>query len=413
VIQLHPDLQRVVVVTGASAYDHSYEEPARAQFRAFEDRLQFTYLTGLPMPELLLQVSALPPDTVIYHLHVSEDGDGARFQPYDVLDQLAARANRPIYHFSALGLGRGIVGGRMLDLEAVWKATADLALRLLKGESPDSIPVREIDGTTLSYDWRELRRWGISEARLPAGSIVRFRSPSFWELYRGRIIITISVIASQTTLIIALLVQRRRKRQAEMQAQRDRLELAHASRLTTAGELTASIAHELNQPLGAILRNAEAAEMMLQTNSPDLEELRAIVSDIRADDQRAGQVIDRLRGLLKRHRVESQPLGIHSFVEEVTALVRADAASRRVQLETEAPAGLPLVNGDRVHLQQVLLNLILNGMDALSGVTAHQRCVKVRAKVDGERMMELSVSDNGHGILEVIRRVVANSGTKP
>jgi C4-dicarboxylate-specific signal transduction histidine kinase len=171
-----------------------------------------------------------------------------------------------------------------------------------------------------------------------------------------------------------------------------RTELAHASRLATVGELTASITHEINQPLGAILRNAETAELLLQSASPDLGELRAIVADIRADNHRAGEVIDRLRSLLKRHRLETKTLAIANLVDDVIALLRFDAIARRVRLETPTPGELPSVRGDRVHLQQVLLNLILNGMDAVKDAADEHRWVMIRARVDGDGMIELAVA---------------------
>ena len=175
-------------------------------------------------------------------------------------------------------------------------------------------------------------------------------------------------------------------------------ELAHLSRLSTVGELTTSLAHELNQPLGAILRNAEAAELHLQADEPDLEELRAIVADIRQDDERAGQVIQRLRRLLKRHKVELAPLSLGPLVTEVVGLVRSSAVDRRIRLETDLPADLPRVCGDRVHLQQVLLNLILNGMDAIDRTPREDRRVAIRARPAGDGTVEVAVSDSGGGV---------------
>src|SRR6185295_5439792 len=136
-------------------------------------------------------------------------------------------------------------------------------------------------------------------------------------------------------------------------------------RISMMGQLASALAHELNQPLGAILRNAEAAELFMKNETPDLEEIRAILADIRADDQRAGNVIDRMRALLKGHDLDTRMLDVAELVDSVADLARSDAATRHVKLEVEVPVDLPLVRGDRVHLQQVLLNLILNGMDAV------------------------------------------------
>jgi two-component system, LuxR family, sensor kinase FixL len=188
------------------------------------------------------------------------------------------------------------------------------------------------------------------------------------------------------------------RKQAELEIVQQRNELAHVGRVSTMGQLASTLAHELNQPLGAILRNAEAAELFLQGDSPDLEEVRAILADIRKDDQRAGEVIDRMRALLKRRGLEHTTLDIAELVDDVVPLVHPDAVSRRVRLDIEVPRNLPPVRGDRVHLQQVLLNLILNGMDAMGEVPAEARRLTVRARQADAGTIEVAVADAGHGV---------------
>ena len=188
------------------------------------------------------------------------------------------------------------------------------------------------------------------------------------------------------------------RKRTEQEAQILRQEIAHVGRVSMMGQLASALAHEINQPLGAILRNAEAAELFMQNTSPDLDEIRAILADIREDDQRASRVIERMRGLLKRHDLETRALEVGELVRDVADLVRVDASARHVKLGVDVPGDLPLVRGDRVHLQQVLLNLILNGMDALNGASPENRRVTVTARLDGTQTIEIEVSDAGHGI---------------
>ena len=196
---------------------------------------------------------------------------------------------------------------------------------------------------------------------------------------------------------MALDVTARRRMQSEEQELRQ--ELAHAGRVTMMGQMAAALAHELNQPLGAILRNAEAAGLLLQNESPDLDELAAIVNDIRSDDRRAGDVIDRLRTLLQRRSIQNRArFGLHSLVQEVISIVRSDAANRRVKLKVEVAADLTPILGDRVHLQQVLLNLIVNAMEAMSSCPESDRCVAVRARSGPTGTVEVAVTDCGPGI---------------
>jgi PAS domain S-box-containing protein len=188
-------------------------------------------------------------------------------------------------------------------------------------------------------------------------------------------------------------------RKAELEANQLRATLAHSSRVTALGQLVSALAHELSQPLGAILRNAETAELLLREPSPDLEELRAIVVDILQDDQRAGRVIDRLRSMLKRRGVDMQPLDLAEVIGEVLALVQFDAVTRHVTLVWAPSPELPRVRGDRIQLQQVLLNLLLNGMDALGDPNLQNRFIHVTAHAAAAPgVVEVQVRDNGPGL---------------
>jgi PAS domain S-box-containing protein len=176
-----------------------------------------------------------------------------------------------------------------------------------------------------------------------------------------------------------------------------RQELAHASRLALVGELTASIAHEINQPLGAIQSNAEAAEILLEASPPVLDQVRAILGDIRKDDLRASEVIKRLRALLKKRALEVQPVDLNEVSSDVVLLVRTEARRRAVTVKSEPADGLPLVRGDRVHLQQVLLNLVFNAMEAMKDAPGNRRLTVRTAPIESGSA-EVAVSDTGPGI---------------
>lgn len=174
--------------------------------------------------------------------------------------------------------------------------------------------------------------------------------------------------------------------------------IARASRLALLGELTASISHEVNQPLGAILSNAEAAEMLLARGEAALPEVRQILADIRRDDLRASEVIKRVRALVGKHEMRMEPLHLNGFLAEVMRLMAHDAQRRGVVIAREFALNLPPVTGDRVQLEQVLLNLLVNAMDALKGVSLPDRRILLRSARRDAGWVEVSVSDNGHGI---------------
>ncbi len=185
---------------------------------------------------------------------------------------------------------------------------------------------------------------------------------------------------------------------AEVEAQQQRLELAHLSRVTMLGELSGSMAHELNQPLTAILSNAQAAQRFLAHDPVDLDEVREILVDIVEQDNRAGEIIRRLRLFLKKGEVQQQPLDINEVVEEVLKLIRSDLVNQGVATHTALAPALPTVNGDRVQLQQVLLNLVMNACDAVNGNAPAERRVIVRTESSGGEGVRVSVSDLGAGI---------------
>jgi two-component system, LuxR family, sensor kinase FixL len=178
--------------------------------------------------------------------------------------------------------------------------------------------------------------------------------------------------------------------------------LAHSGRISMLGLLASSLAHELNQPLGAILRNAEAAQLLLAGESPDLAEVREILKDIQRDDQRAGNVISRLRGMLGGHTTDFQPVDFIALVDEVLALVRTEAAVKAVRLVREIGATRAVVRGDSVHLQQVLLNFVMNAFDALDSVDVGERSVEISAMSLTDGMLKVVVSDTGRGVLAEI-----------
>jgi signal transduction histidine kinase len=240
------------------------------------------------------------------------------------------------------------------------------------------------------FDWRQLRRWGIAEANLPPDSDVRFREPSLWSLYQWYIVGAISIFVVQTALIATLLVQRRRRREAqaalrnaEAVAGRQINQIAHLDRVAAMGHLASSIAHELNQPLAGILANAQAARLLLSHPQLDVENLRECLGDIISDDKRASEVIRRMRLLLKK-----------------TDLVTNDALLHGVMIEFIPAPKRPVGIGDTIQIQQVILNLLTNAITAAANGDAVPATVTVWTSAAVTPYVELGVHDSGNGIVE-------------
>jgi len=188
------------------------------------------------------------------------------------------------------------------------------------------------------------------------------------------------------------------RQRAELELQQHREELAHLSRVTMLGELSGSLAHELNQPLTAILSNAQAAQRFLARDAPDLAELREILTDIVAEDKRAGEVIRRLRLLLKKSEFHHQPLDVNAVVREVLKLVRNDLVNRGVFTQVDLASDLPAIGGDRVQLQQVIINLVMNACHAMTDATPADRLIVLRTIASAGEGVRVEVADRGCGI---------------
>jgi signal transduction histidine kinase len=391
-----PNLESVVLVGGSWETQVIFRN-WKNDIGAATPGLQVINLVGLTVDETRSRIANLPDRSAVIFSATYSDRDGSFYPPPAALSRIAEVANRPIIVAAETLIASGGVGGYMLLPGALGTEAAHLALRILDGEAAKDIPATPSKAVRPVFNWTQMQRWGVSESRLPAESDVRFREPPFWEVYRLQTIVVAAIILIQAALISILLHERKRRNDAEKEARTRMAELAHVNRQATAGELSSSIAHELNQPLGAILTNAETAELMLQSPSPDLVELKEILADIRRDDQRASQVLQRLRGFLKRAPFEVRDIDLNDIMRETFGFLAVQASSRNVALYLQPAAGELRVKGDPVQLQQVILNLVVNSMEAMSAIP-YGRAVIGRTELNGGSSAIISISDSGPGI---------------
>jgi signal transduction histidine kinase len=397
--RLRPGLRRVVVVAGQAAWDARTASEAIRGLRAARPGLAVRLVTDVPPPRFRQEFGALPGDTAVLYTSMFLDAGGHTRIPREVLRSLAEASSVPVYGLFSTYLGSGIVGGSLHDYELEGRIVADLARRVLLGERPSAIPVQSAGSRLLAVDARQLKRFGIPERRVPAGVELRHRTPSFWELYRWRIVAVAAALVIETGLIAWLLIERRSRRRAEKESRQRRRELAHAARLSTLGELTASISHEINQPLGAILANAEVAEVLLESDPSQIEEVRQILADIRRDDLRASEVVRGVRKLVTDGDVEMKPLDVNGVVESAVRILEHEAGRRGVTLEKKFDPELPESRGDDVSLQQVVINLALNGMEAMAEAPADRRRLTIGTDASNGHV-SVRISDRGRGIAD-------------
>jgi C4-dicarboxylate-specific signal transduction histidine kinase/ABC-type uncharacterized transport system substrate-binding protein len=519
-LRLHPDAKRLAVVVGSSERDRAWEKRIRDAVPTLESPLQVEYLARLPTADVLRRVAALPRGTLVFTPGYIADGAQQIGTPRQSVERIAAASAVPVYGVVSTHMGSGIVGGYMVSYEDQAREAAGLVVNLLNGASPAEFEPSTIAAVPM-VDWRQIRRWGIDERRLPAEAVVMFREPSAWETHTREISIGIALLLLQAALIAALLLERRSRtrtatalaesqrqmnlatsaarltlwswttnplaasskaglreqrgtlqrqpvaldrvvsavhpadranleravesalstgeeldveyraveadgsvrwisvrgqpekgdssrlfgvamditdrKSAELRAAQDQTALRHMSRTAVMGQLSAAIAHQLNQPLAAILGNAEVAQQMLERDEIDRRELREICGDIVQEDHRAANVIRRLSALYRRGEMKMEPVDMNDLVRATLELLRTELMLRHITPAIECAPGLPAVHGDPVELQQVVLNLVLNAADAMNQVKPEERRLTVRTEACDTSVC-LRVSDNGTGI---------------
>ena len=399
ILQVLPGTKVIAVVNGASPNEVYWQGVFERELAPLSGRVELRWYNGLSFENILRDAANLPPHSAIFWHLMSIDAAGVTHEGTTALHRLSSAANAPIFSYLDGFFDGSIVGGSMHSVQNGMTIAAAAAIRILNGEKAGDVKVPPSRFELPRFDWRQMQRFGISDSNLPPGSTVYFREPTVWERYSWQIAFIVTVLLIQAGLIAVLLREHRRRQLAEVQSRQRMAELAHVNRFSTAGELTASIAHEINQPLGSILTNAETAEEILKSSSPDIAELREIVSDILQDDRRATEVIRRMRGLLKKAPFEQKQFDLNEVVQETIRFFSSLAVGRKFELVSViTPEALPIL-GDRIQLQQVILNLVMNGIEAMRDTPSENRIISIRTS-RVENFAQLSVSDRGSGIPE-------------
>ncbi|HQR56999.1 MAG TPA: ATP-binding protein [Burkholderiaceae bacterium] len=394
---LQPKARRVLVIVGSSAFDQQQLAIARPALAQFAGRADVEFLIGHDLRAVRDRLSGESLESIALYLTSFMDAGGRVYVPRDFLQQIAEVARTPLYGAIDTFMGSGVAAGSIEPFRMRGDLTGQLLLRALAGERRVAPAVLPAPASSCVADARQLSRFGLNRRALPDGCDIRYLEPSFLQRYWWQTLLVALALGAQSALIAALLLQRGRRRAAELGLAAQRVQLLHASRLAVAGELTASIAHEINQPLGAILSNADAAEMLVQSGRLERDELLQILADIKRDDLRASEVIKRLRALLARHDVERQRIDVHRVIGDSATILGAEARRRAVIVETALDARSSRVIADPIQLQQIVINLVINAFDASADRPAGERRVRV-STADAPDGVQIRVRDFGHGI---------------
>jgi signal transduction histidine kinase len=391
---LDPDLKRLAFV-GDRLDTHPYYYPFSKEIPLASREFEFIDLTGLSVREVRERVANLPDHTTILYIGINATSGGA-YVAADVVPVIAETANRPIVVDAETYFGTGATGGFLISPEDIGRSAGRLVLRIMQGESPSDIPVVSGAVPKPVFDWRQLQKWKIGVEKLPPMSEVRFRRLSAWQQYSSQILAASTLFLLQFALIILLLYEHRRRHSAEIATRNTMSELAQMNRLATAGELSASIAHEVNQPLTGIVTKANAALRWLAADKPDLERAQAALTQIVNAGHRAGNIIAGVRSMLRKDTDARSLIDINKLIWTVLGLVWIDLRKYEIEVDTKLNEQLSPVRGNEVQLQQTILNLITNAIESMHSVD--RRVLRIRSESDGSAGVHVSIEDTGTGI---------------
>lgn len=399
-LRLQPHTRHVFVVSGTPQQDRRYEKAVQQELSNFE-KAQVTYLTDLPLNELVALTRNLPTNSVVLYVwQQAVNEQGKLLESYEVLGRIAAQSSAPIYGFGTVVMGSGIIGGYLQGPEMNGAKAGQLVDQILSGTKAQAIPVEQAQKVPM-FDWRQLRRWGVSEISLPADSVVRFKEFTFWELYKWRIIGVLTLMVLQTAFIVALLVERRRRRRAKEALARLNAELEDRVANRTAAlnaksrELETfaySVAHDLKAPLRGI---DGYSRLLLDDHAARLDdEGRSFLETISKSTDEMNQLIDDLLDYSRLERREFKPgrVELGPLISNIVGQKKRETTEDSIDFTVNVNGGS--VVADLNGLTQALRNYLDNAVKFTKKVSEPR--IEVGSEEKAENVV-VWVRDNGVG----------------
>ena len=358
-------------------------------------------LDSLSMEQVLHIARNLPDNSLIFIPNFNVDGEGVPYYNNEAVRLIRNFTNVPIFSFTDTGFGDGSIGGYIVSFNKIGFLAGNIAVKLLNGADPNSILVSENDIYDLIFDERQLSRFGLTDSKLiPKGSTIMFKEVNFLEKYKVFIAISLLFLIIQTILIVNLVRFNRRQRLVTRQlieAENKFRGLVREDRILRLSQLTASLSHELNQPLTAILSTAQAGIRFIDSDKQDAELMKELFSNIAEDDKRTAAILSSIRGMMKLEIREKERFNLNLLIEEILEIYKSEIVRNRIKLVKILAEPSVCIYADGVQIKQVIMNLITNAIQSIDKSAGNNRQIIVREDV-GEGQVTVYVSDTGEGI---------------
>jgi signal transduction histidine kinase len=397
-LRLFPATRQVYVITGKAKFDQFWEREARRQLPEIGQGVELVFLSGLPMADLEQHVAALPEDSLVYYLHIFQDGTGKVYIPAEALNILATKSSVPVFSHVESYLGHGIVGGRVFSFEQAGRKAGELAARVLQGERPEEIGISAPLVNTYVFDWREMQRWSIRESSLPRGSEVRFKQPTVWEAYRWQMSVVLGAVLLQGLLILGLVFERFQRARAESARRLAEVEVrqSQAALRELTGKLLGAqesergrIARELHDDLGqGLALLAVELDMLKQSRSQDISAVLAKADKLSARVKQLSSSVHDLSHQL--HPMKLEQLGLAAAI---------GGLCKEVSEGHELPVHFDHQNVPHDVSPPTALCLYRIAQEGLQNVIKHSRAARASVSLRSvDSSLVLSIQDDGRGL---------------
>lgn len=400
--ELFPDHKNVYLICGVSALDEYYMKSIRNNIKDYSKTRNVSIVSGISIDSTLQLADKIPQNDLIFVINYRMDINGNAFSTPEVVNMIANHSRAPVLStYDDFSLRKGGVGGYVFSWTNVGEEIAKTAVKVLKGVPVKDIHVNEKSFYHHIYNKKELKKWGLLKSKaIPSDSKIYNEDISFIYKYRWYIVALLLFLLSQTFVMMYLIKLNRRQKQVVVQkAELENLyrELIREDRLSKMYELTASLSHELNQPLTAILFSAQAGKNFLRSGKLDLKQAEEIFNNIIEDDKRAGGIISSVKSLMKLENREMENIDLAATVKETIDIIHSDIIRHNIKLIYDLDFNPVFVLGDKIQLQQVLMNFIRNAINALENKKPEDRIITILLQVS-KGLAIVSVSDSGPGI---------------
>jgi signal transduction histidine kinase len=368
-----------------------------------------TFIDHVSMDDVLSLVRNLPDSSLIFIPGFNTDSKKVFYYNPEAIHLISQAAKAPVFSISDMGFGEGATGGYILSFKKTGLLAGDIAIYLLDGHDPNLVRVNESDYYEQMYDWRMLKRWNLTGSkRIPKGSHIEFEQTNFFLEYKWFITAGIVFLILQFLLILNLARFNRKQKMITRQlieTENKYRELVNEDRILRLSQLSASLSHELNQPLTAILSTAQAGLRFIESGKNDPELMKEILGNIVEDDKRTASILSSLRGMLKLEKREKEVIHLNLLIEETILIYTGESIRKNISFELSTVDPPVYVIADKIQIQQVVMNLIQNSVQSIENAGAKTRKIVITEKLDND-MVIVSVRDFGEGISEVIREKI-------